>query len=172
MQHVARDGCGAADTTAFRDGLRKLPKVYAVHINRTLPNGSRCSEPVQFEETLDLKDMLLYKQKGPIDHSNQPCASSYQLVAVTFHRGVSARSGHYIACVRDMSLGKSPTYRVAKPLKVTVDIAPSSAEVMQLEPGSSLVCLEEREHFRVLAQTRVDVVECKEVRLHCREDDL
>jgi ubiquitin C-terminal hydrolase len=140
------DGCGAADTTAFRDGLRKLPKVYAVHINRTLPNGSRCSEPVQLEETLDLKDMLLYKQKGPIDHSNQPCASSYQLAAVTFHRGVSARSGHYIACVRDMSLGKSPTYRVAKPLKVTVDIAPSSAEVMQLEPGSSLVCLEEREH--------------------------
>ena len=85
------DACGAIDTTHFRDGLRRLPQVYAVHVNRTLPNGvrtafpnrehgrriltklallaqSRCAESVAFEDTLDLKDMLLYQRKAALDH--------------------------------------------------------------------------------------------------------
>ena len=140
------DGCGAADTTAFRDCLRKLPQVYAVHVNRTRPDGSRCAESVAFEETLDLKNMLLYQNKGALDHSNRPCATTYQLAAVTFHCGVSARSGHYVACVKDLSLGQTPQYIVAKRLKVTAEVSPSSAEVMYLEPGTSVVCLEQREH--------------------------
>lgn len=155
------DGCGAADTTMFRDGLRKLPQVYAVHINRTLPNGTRCSEPVQFEDTIDLQDMLLYKRKGPIDYSNRPCASTYTLAAVTFHRGLSARSGHYVACVRDVALGASPIFRVLKWLKVSKDIDPSSEEIMEAEPGLRLVCLEERDHTTGFVRRSVARMRCQ-----------
>eukprot|EP01043_Picozoa_sp_COSAG02_P050030 COSAG02_NODE_5092_length_4640_cov_3.630478_2_plen_558_part_00 len=155
------DGCGAADTTSFRDGLRKLPQVYAVHVNRTLLDGSRCAEPVQFEDTIDLRDMLLWKHQGPIDHSNRPCASTYQLAAVTFHRGLSARSGHYVACVRDVSLGSSPIFQVTRRLKVSKDVDPSSAEIMEAEPGMSLVCLEEREHSAGIVRRSVSRMRCQ-----------
>lgn len=155
------DGCGAADTTCFRDGLRKLPQVYAVHVNRTLPNGSRCSEPVHFEDTIDLRDMLLWKNQGPIDHSNRPCASTYHLAAVTFHRGLSARAGHYFACVRDVSLGTSPIFQVTRRLKVSQHIDPSSPEVMMAEPGLRLVCLEEREHSASIMRRAVSRMRCQ-----------
>lgn len=155
------DGCGKADTTAFRDGLRKLPRVYAVHINRTLPNGSRCSEPVDFKDSLDLRDMLIYKQQGPIDHRSRPCASTYQLAAVTFHSGLTARSGHYLACVRDLSLGASPIFVVTKRLKVTKDANPSSKEIMQVEPGTVLRCLEQRELSTGLVRRNVTRMLCQ-----------
>lgn len=155
------DGCGAADTTDFRDGLRKLPQLYAVHINRTMPNGSRCSEPVLFEDSLDLSDMLLYKNKGAIDHSNKPCATTYRLAAVTFHRGLSARSGHYVACVRDVSLGNSSIFQVTKRLKVTSDVNPSSAQIMEVGPGTKLVCLEEREHSTGMVRRSVARMRCQ-----------
>lgn len=42
------DGCKKVNTTQFRSGYHRLPAIYAVHLNRTQMDGSRCSASVDF----------------------------------------------------------------------------------------------------------------------------
>jgi hypothetical protein len=104
------DNCGKRNTTTFKDGLWRLPKIFAIHINRTRPDGvtaalpslalagrpasdcsactdhkrhcvlsersqSRCGDPIDFAEEIDVRPMLLYPKFGGIDHDNKACSS-------------------------------------------------------------------------------------------------
>ena len=83
----------------------------------------------------------------PCPFSNRPCATTYQLAAVTFHRGFTARSGHYVACVRDLTKHKGPKFRALKRLKVTAAVSPSSELVSHVEAqrqSSSVLAESER----------------------------
>jgi hypothetical protein len=54
--------CGHLQTV----GLWRLPRVYAIHVNRTQADGSRCSEALDFGDSIDLAPMLLYPKKGGV----------------------------------------------------------------------------------------------------------
>ena len=112
--------------------------------------------------------LLAVSFSRPCPLSNRPCATTYRLAAVTFHRGFTARSGHYVACVRDLTKHKGPKFRALKRLKVTAAVSPSSElvshvdaqrqrsscllnrkgtwQVTYLSAGAHVTCLEKTDH--------------------------
>jgi len=78
----------------------RLPSVLVLHVNRAQPDDSRCGAALEFEPTLDLCELGLVADLGkPVDRDWEPCRTLYRLMSVVFHRGASARSGHYFAHV-------------------------------------------------------------------------
>ena len=53
---------------------------------------------MNFPDVLDLRKCgLLLTPQTPFDWDLQPCSTEYELFGACFHRGTSARCGHYVA---------------------------------------------------------------------------
>lgn len=80
----------------------RLPSTLILHINRAQADGTRCEITVEFEATIDLGEMGLVKHFGkPLGRDLSPCSTRYHLIGAVFHRGPTARAGHYFAYVLD-----------------------------------------------------------------------
>ena len=79
---------------AERTGARVLRgwQIYIIHINRAgiggEIGGDRHGNPVEFPDTLDLRECgMLLTPDTPLDWNLQPCSTEYQLFGACFHRG-------------------------------------------------------------------------------------
>lgn len=62
---------------------------------------SRAASGLRFESTINLAKLGVVVHFGkPLDRNLSPCPTVYTLKGVVFHRGTSARSGHYFAYIR------------------------------------------------------------------------
>jgi len=92
--------CKEVGTSLRTTRFLRLPSVLVVHLNRAQPDSGRCGVTIEFEAELDLSGMNLVADFGrPLDREMDPCNTRYCLFGAVFHRGKSARSGHYFAYV-------------------------------------------------------------------------
>mmetsp|Transcript_121565 Transcript_121565/g.388973 ORF Transcript_121565/g.388973 Transcript_121565/m.388973 type:complete len:739 (+) Transcript_121565:141-2357(+) len=92
--------CGQVGSSSCSAQYLRLPSILVLHINRAQADGTRCEIAVNFESTIDLAKLGLVKHFGkPLDRTLSPCPTRYSLRAAVFHRGPTARSGHYFAYV-------------------------------------------------------------------------
>mmetsp|Transcript_25910 Transcript_25910/g.59849 ORF Transcript_25910/g.59849 Transcript_25910/m.59849 type:complete len:673 (-) Transcript_25910:100-2118(-) len=92
--------CCRVGTSVHTMKYLRLPSLMILHVNRAEPDGSRCSVPLSFPQHLDLGQCEAVAHFGrALDRNLEPCSTSYRLVGAVFHRGSSARFGHYFACV-------------------------------------------------------------------------
>lgn len=92
--------CQQVGTSTHTARLFRLPHVLVLHVNRARFDGSRCEAALEFEQTLDLGSLGVVCHFGnPLDRNLEPCSTTYDLFATVFHRGPTARSGHYFAYV-------------------------------------------------------------------------
>lgn len=92
--------CAQVGCSTRRVQFLRLPSTLILHVNRALPDGSRCEIPLEFGPVLDLERLDMVMHFGqPLDQSLEPCSTRYDLVGAVFHRGTTARAGHYFAYV-------------------------------------------------------------------------
>jgi len=92
--------CKEVGTSLRTTRFLRLPSVLVVHLNRAQPDSGRCGVTIEFDAELDLSGMNLVADFGrPLDREMDPCNTRYRLFGAVFHRGKSARSGHYFAYV-------------------------------------------------------------------------
>mmetsp|Transcript_89331 Transcript_89331/g.195887 ORF Transcript_89331/g.195887 Transcript_89331/m.195887 type:complete len:671 (-) Transcript_89331:212-2224(-) len=138
--------CQAVGTSRFFSSYLRLPGVLIVHINRAQADESRCESSVKFEEIIDLKDYDLVRDSGnPLDRNFTQCPTKYRLQSAIFHRGPSARCGHYFAYVRWPREGKKTPWakvddeRVERPSGKAA--TPSGLEMSEPADGARVVLL-------------------------------
>eukprot|EP00929_Paragymnodinium_shiwhaense_P079118 TRINITY_DN41133_c0_g1_i1.p1 TRINITY_DN41133_c0_g1~~TRINITY_DN41133_c0_g1_i1.p1 ORF type:complete len:574 (+),score=146.09 TRINITY_DN41133_c0_g1_i1:126-1847(+) len=92
--------CKQVDGSTRKSNFFRLPAILVVHVNRALADGSRCEAVLDFSKKLDLgKQGMVVHFGQALDRQLEPCSQQYSLFAVVFHRGPTARSGHYFAYV-------------------------------------------------------------------------
>eukprot|EP00429_Kryptoperidinium_foliaceum_P110333 CAMPEP_0176298844 /NCGR_PEP_ID=MMETSP0121_2-20121125/59471_1 /TAXON_ID=160619 /ORGANISM="Kryptoperidinium foliaceum, Strain CCMP 1326" /LENGTH=241 /DNA_ID=CAMNT_0017640125 /DNA_START=11 /DNA_END=732 /DNA_ORIENTATION=- len=130
-------GCSTRTTQYLR-----LPANLVFHINRAQPDGSRCDIALEFESTINLAKLGVVVHFGkPLDRNLSPCPTVYTLKGVVFHRGTSARSGHYFAYIRFndrwVRLDDDKVRYTSNPMEAS----PMAVEVSEGEGGAKVAML-------------------------------
>eukprot|EP00927_Polykrikos_kofoidii_P028229 TRINITY_DN24688_c0_g1_i1.p1 TRINITY_DN24688_c0_g1~~TRINITY_DN24688_c0_g1_i1.p1 ORF type:complete len:674 (+),score=85.72 TRINITY_DN24688_c0_g1_i1:114-2135(+) len=121
--------CKRVGTSARKARLFRMPATLVLHVNRALVDGSRCDVALEFQQTLNLNSVGMVVHFGqPLDRNLEPCETTYTLFGAVFHKGPTARSGHYFAYVLfENNWVRIDDHRVVHPL------APAKATPMALE---------------------------------------
>mmetsp|Transcript_79947 Transcript_79947/g.222749 ORF Transcript_79947/g.222749 Transcript_79947/m.222749 type:complete len:566 (-) Transcript_79947:93-1790(-) len=92
--------CKQVDSCCRKARLFRLPATLVLHVNRAQSDGNRCETVLEFESTLDLNSLGMVIHFGqPLDQGLDACGTQYILYGAVFHKGQTARSGHYFAYI-------------------------------------------------------------------------
>jgi uncharacterized UBP type Zn finger protein len=111
--------------------------VFVVHINRADRYDRRIDTSVHFADNLNL-DSVLVSAGQPCDSYMKPCDSNFELQAVCFHQGQSARVGHYYAAVRD-AMQPQRWWGISDAWIHELEMHPNKVEEVQSGPRASLL---------------------------------
>jgi len=120
----------------------RLPQTLVLHINRAQADGSRCEVALEFEDKLDLGKLGLVRHFGqPLDRNLSPCPTRYHLRAAVFHRGPTARSGHYFAYVLFKTSWVKVDDEKVERLRPGAENTPMALEANETSNGAKVVLL-------------------------------